>query len=575
MKSSRSAGILLAVIVILSILLAACATPAAPQPTTAPAQPTAAPAEPTQAPEATKAPEPTAAPAATTAPEPTKAPEPTAAPAATTAPAAASAKYGGTLKHAYFAPTNLDPAFLSSISDDEIGRQWGDFLVYTDENDTPDANRSLAEKWTTSADGLTWTFTLRQGVKFSNGETLTSKDVKTTFDRLRDEKVGAATAQLYANITDISTPDDNTVVFTLKKSNPDFLLDLGDYHALIVWNGIKDPKTEFIGTGPFIIDKYIPEDRLTFKRNPNYWMKDAEGNQLPYLDGMEFIFMAEPSAQVEALRGGQVDYLIYLPTEFVKTLKEDPNIQLLEKPSNTAYVLRMRSDKKPFDDVKVRQAFKAATDNAAILAGAFEGLGVVGHNTPFGPGYADFYLEAPDPVRDVAKAKQLLAEAGYPDGVKLTLTAQQISPVPAIATILKEQWAEAGINVDIQLVPSDVYYGADNMWLNADLAITDWGSRAYPQPYLDLAYVCNAKWNESHWCDKELDDLSAKAAVEMDRTKRADLYKQIQQIFIDRGPIIVPFFANNLWGANAKLKGLKPTSYLGTALDLRTVYFEK
>ena len=125
-----------------------------------------------------------------------------------------------------------------------------------------------------------------------------------------------------------------------------------------MWSGIKDPKTEFIGTGPFMIDKYLPEDRLTFKRNPNYWMKDAEGNQLPYLDGMEFIFMAEPSAQVEALRGGQVDYLIYLPSEFVKTLKEDQNIQVLEKPSNTAFVLRMRSDKKPFDDVKVRQAFK-------------------------------------------------------------------------------------------------------------------------------------------------------------------------------------------------------------------------
>lgn len=537
---SRSAGILLAAIVILSMLLSACAPPAAPQTqaTTAPAQPTAAPAEPTQAP-------------------------------------AASAKYGGVLKHAYFAPTNLDPAFFSSVADDEIGRQWADFLVYTGEENAPDPNRSLAEKWTTSSDGLTWTFTLRQGIKFSNGEALTSKDVKAVFDRLRDEKVGAATVPLYANVAEITAPDAATVAFTLKKSNPDFLLDLGDYHALITWSGIKDPKTELIGTGPFIVDKYLPEDRLTFKRNPNYWMKDAEGNQLPYLDGMEFIFMAEASAQVEALRGGQVDFLIYLPTEFVKTLRADQNIQVLAKPSNTAFILRMRSDKKPFDDVKVRQAFKAATDNAAILAGAFEGLGAIGHNTPFGPGYGDFYLQATDPARDVAKAKQLLTDAGYKDGLKITLTAQQISPVPAMATILKEQWAEAGIDAEIQLVPSDVYYGADNMWLEADLAITDWGSRSYPQPYLDLAYVCGAKWNESHWCDKELDDLSKQAAVELDRAKRADLYKQIQQIFIDRGSIIVPFFANNLWGASAKLKGLNPTSYLGTALDLRTVYFEK
>jgi len=541
-RKLRTFVALLSVLGLFAGMLAACA-PAA-TPTQAP------PATPTTAPEA----------APTTAPEP---------------PKPISDKYGGILRHAYFAPTNLDPAFLSSISDDEIGRQWGDFLVYTAEENQPDASRSLAEKWDVSADGLTWTFNLRQGVQFHNGELLTANDVKFTFDRLRDPEVGAATVQLYANIADISTPDDHTVVFTLTNPNPDFLLDLGDYHALVVWSGIQDFQTEFIGTGPFMIESYLPEDRLVFTRNPNYWMKDEDGNPLPYLDGMEFIFMSEPSAQVEALRGGQVDYLLYLPAEFVKTLKEDPNVVVYEKPSNTSFVIRMRTDRPPFDNVLVRQALKAATDRSAILQTAFEGLGVSGRDTPFGPGYGDFYLDAPEPARDVGKAKDLLAQANYPDGLQVTLVAQQISPVPAIATILKEQLAEAGIEVEIQLVPSDVYYGADNMWLEVDFAITDWGSRAYPQPYLDLAYTCNAKWNESHWCDEEVDELAKAAATELDRAARAGIYQQIQQIFIDRGPVIIPFFANNLWGARADLKGLKPTSYLGTALDLRTVYFEK
>ena len=520
-------------------------------------------------------PEPPAAAESTQAPaaaEPTQATQPTEAPAAA---APAGDKYGGTLRHAYVAPTNLDPAFLNSVADDEIARQWGDFLAYTGEDNQPDVNRSLAEKWETSADGLTWTFTLRQGVKFNNGQDLTANDVKFTFDRLRDPSVGAATVELYANIQDITTPDDSTVVFTLAKPNPDFLLDLGDYHAIVVWSGIKDFQKEFIGTGPFMVDSYRPEDRLVFKRNPNYWMKDADGNQLPYLDEMQFIFMGEPSARIEALRGGQVDYTLYLPAEFVKTLEEDPNVTVYQKPSNLAFVIRMRTDHKPFDDERVRQAFKAATDRQAILTGAFEGLGAVGRDTPIGPGFAAYYLDAPEPQRDVAKAKQLLADAGYPDGLQVTLTTQQNSPVPAMATILKEQLAEAGIVVNIEMMPTDVYYGADNVWLEADFAITDWGSRAYPQPYLDLAYVCSAKWNESHWCDQELDDLAKQAAVEGDLAKRADLYKQIQQIFIDRGPIIVPFFANNLWAASAQLDGLKPTSYLGTALDLRQVYFKK
>ncbi len=535
MTLARKLNVLLALVVLTSMLLSACTPPAAP------AQPAA---------------------------------EPAAAQPAGEEPAAAPSKYGGTLRHAFFAPTNLDPAFLSTVADDEIARQWADFLVFIGEDNRPDQARSLAESWEASADGLTWTFKVRQGVQFHDGKALTANDVKFTFDRLRDPEVGAATVELYKNITDVQAPDDATVVFTLAKPNPDFLLDLGDYHAAVVDRATEDFKTQFNGTGPFMIDQYLPEDRLTFKRNPNYWMKDADGNQLPYLDGMEFIFMGDPSAQVEALRGGQVDYLIYLPSEFVKTLEEDPNVEVYQKPSNTSFILRMRSDKEPASDVRVRQALKAATDRKAILDAAFEGLGVTGRDTPIGPGYAEFYLDAPEPARDVEKAKQLLAEAGYGDGLTITLTTQQLSPIPAIATIWKEQLAEAGVTVEIQSVPSDVYYGADNLWLEADFAITDWGSRPYPQPYLDLGYTCTAKWNESHWCDEELDKLAAQAANEMDPAARAQLYKDIQQIFIDRGSIIVPFFANNLWGARSNVKGIVPTSALGTALDLRQVYIE-
>jgi peptide/nickel transport system substrate-binding protein len=120
-----------------------------------------------------------------------------------------------------------------------------------------------------------------------------------------------------------------------------------------------------------------------------------------------------------------------------------------------------------------------------------------------------------------------------------------------------------------------MYFGAENMWLEVDFAITDWGSRAYPQPYLDLAYVSTAQWNESHWSDPELDELAALAGKEMDTTERVRLYHEIQQIFFDRGPVIIPFFKNNMWGTSVNLKGIKPTSYQGTALDLRTVYFEE
>lgn len=487
---------------------------------------------------------------------------------------AGSSKYGGMLKEAFFAPGSLDPAFAADITADEIARFWGDFLIYVDEQMKPDPNRSLAHKWEVSADGLTWTFHLRKGVQFHNGEKFTSKDVQFTFDRLRDPDVGAATVALYSGIDTINTPDDHTVVFKLNKTNPDFLVNLGDYHSPIQWHGNKDFQKHQIGTGAFIVESYMPEDRMTLKRNPNYWRMDSEGNRLPYLDGIEYLFLGEASARVEALRGGQLNYLIYLPPEYVKAVEKDPNLVVYQVPSNMHYIARMRSDRKPFSDVRVRQAFRAAIDRKAILMGAFEGLGVTGRDTLFGPAYGDFYLDVPEIKRDVAKAKKLMAEAGYADGLKVELAAQQMGPVPSIATILKEQLAEIGVTVDIRLMPSDVYYGADNLWLKQDFAITDWGSRAVPQNYLDLAYICNAKWNESHWCDPEIDKLSAAAATEMDRVKRVEIYKNIQRIFMERGPILVPFFANSLWGANKNVKGIIPTGYLGTAVDVAVIYIE-
>jgi peptide/nickel transport system substrate-binding protein len=558
MLAQKKISLLLAALIVASMLIGACAQ-ATPAPTTAPAQPPAATTSEPAAPAATKPPvvEPTAAPVEADTPAP-----------------AMDDKYGGVLRHAMQPVTNIDPAFLSSVPDDDAARQWHDFLVYIGEDNEPDVNRSVAESWSASEDGLTWTFTLRQGILFHDGKEMTSKDVKFSFDRLRDPEVGASTVELYSNITDIQAPDDYTVVFTLKDTNPDFLKDLGDYHALIMDADATDFATDWNGTGPFILKAYSPEDRMTFERNPNYWLKDDEGNALPYLDGMEFIFIADSTAQVEALRGGQADWVLYLPAEFAATIDEGPDTTLYRTPSNTAYVLRMRSDRGPAADNQVRKALRLATDREAILQAAFQGLGVAGLDSPIGPVYGDMAISTPLPARDAEAAKAMLAEAGYAD-LTIDLTCQDRAPVPAICTIWKEQLAEAGVTANIQLVPTDIYYGADNTWLEADFAITDWGSRPYPQPYLDLAYTCTAQWNESHWCDEEFDKLAAAAAKEMDPQKRNEYYQQLQQIFQERGPIILTFFIDNLWGASAKLQGVKPTMGLGTSVDLRYVWFQK
>lgn len=482
-----------------------------------------------------------------------------------------SPKHGGILRNAYQPVNHMDPAFIATGADDHVAFQWNDRLVYIDEENEPDVSRSIAEKWSPSEDGKEWTFELRKGIKFHDGKEMTSKDVKFTFDRLRDPDVGAATVEMYSNINDILTPDDYTVVFELEEQNPDFLKDLADYHALIMDADNTDFATNWNGVGPFKVASYIPEDRIVFERNPDYWMKDEDGFQLPYLDGMEFIFVAESSAQVEALRSGQVDYLIYLPTEFVPVLQKDENIVVHQEPSNYAYVIRMRSDRAPADDVRVRQAIKAATDRSAILEATLGGMGWVGSDTPISPAFGDFYLDKPEPKRDVEKAKKLLAEAGYQKGLDITIHVMDEAPVPDMATIWKEQLEEAGINLDIQIVPYDAYY---DKWLEYDFGITDWASRPYPQPYLDLAYTSKAVWNESHWSDDELDELAAQAAKEMDHDKRVQLYHKIQEVFIERGSII-PIFKDSLWAMSKNLKGFKPTRALEVHADLRCVYFEE
>jgi peptide/nickel transport system substrate-binding protein len=527
--------------------------------------PTAPPATPPP----TEAPKPTATPVPTATSKPTDTPVP--APTATLVPAAGP-KRGGIMKHALHAPGNLDPAFESSIADDEIGRQWHDFLVYLDEDNKPDKERSLATGWESNADGTVWTFEVRKGVTFHNGKDCTAKEVVFTFDRLRNKDVGSAAVALYASIKEIKALDDYHIRFTLDKSNPDLPLDLGDYHALIMDSEAKDFKTDKNGTGPWMIESYLPEDRLVFKRNPNYWLTAEDGKPLPYMDGMEYIFMNEPSAQVEALRGGQVHWINYVDPQFVSPLQADPNVKVAMKTGNFHYVIHMRCDKAPTNDNRVRQALKLATDRSAMLQTVALGLGDSGRDTPIGPSYGDYYLDVPEPKRDVAKAKALLAEAGYPNGLEIELTCMNSLSAPAIATVWKEQLKEAGVTVNIKLIPIDVYY--TDVWLQCDFGITDWGGRAYPQPYLQLAYISTATWNSSHFKDEELDKLAEAAGKEMDHATRVELYHKIQQIFMERGGIIVPFFQKSVLAYRINVKPSIVPAALAAAEDFRRVWLE-
>ena len=171
-----------------------------------------------------------------------------------------------------------------------------------------------------------------------------------------------------------------------------------------------------------------------------------------------------------------------------------------------------------------------------------QGYGAIGNDSPIGPLYSAYYSEdIQPPARDVQAAKDLLEAAGYGDGLELVLHTPDTGGRPDLAAVLQSQWAEAGVDVEISVEPESVYYGEDG-WLEVDLGITGWGSRPYPQFYLDVMLVCDAEWNESHFCDEEFDQLAATAGTSLDEVERRTAYREIQKIMVDRGPAIIPYF---------------------------------
>ncbi|MCK4976309.1 MAG: hypothetical protein KAS36_05225, partial [Anaerolineales bacterium] len=272
----------------------------------------------------------------------------------------------------------------------------------------------------------------------------------------------------------------------------------------------------------------------------------------------------------DALRSGQVDLSMRMSAALFESLKNEPGVITIDIPTNGFDLVRLRSDREPGDDPKVIEAFKLATDRDAIFALVTQGYGAVGRDSPIGPLYSAYYTEdTPIPARDVEAARQLLAEAGYPDGLTLDLHTPDTGNRPDLAVVLKEQWAKAGIDVNVLVEPESVYYGDDG-WLEVDLGITGWGSRPYPQFYLDVMLVCDAKWNESHFCDEEFDELAKIAGTTLDEDERVEAYHQIQQLLIERGPVIIPYYFAQFSAISDQFDGFALKAFAGRT-DFREV----
>jgi peptide/nickel transport system substrate-binding protein len=457
----------------------------------------------------------------------------------------------------------IDPALISSDAEVLVANNVYDYLVDVTPENTIEGR--LATDWDVSADGKTYVFSLAEGVTFHDGSAFTAKDVVWTFNRLRDPDLGFPTSSLYANISGIEATDDLEVTFTLSNPNPFFLFDLSDNHALVMKAGTTDADTNFNGTGPFIVTDYSPEDRVTMEANEDYFIE-----RLPKLEGLEIIFFNEQTARVDALRGGQVDLAMNMSTELFSSLKSIAGIEAIQVATNAFDLVRLRSDRLPGSDPRVTKALRLATDRDAIFDLVLQGYGVIGRDSPIGPLYSTYYSErTPLPGRDIQAAKDLLSDAGYAGGLELELHTPDTGNRPALAAVLKEQWADAGVEVNIIVEPESVYYG-ENQWMEAEVGITGWGSRPYPQFYLDVMLKCGARWNESHYCDEDFDQLATIAGSTLNESERVDAYAKIQAHLIEQGPVIIPYFFAQFAAISDAFEGFVLKAFPGRT-DLRQV----
>lgn len=486
----------------------------------------------------------------------------------------AAAQTSGALRVGMSEAVVLDPALHTNDSETALNRAIYDYLVEVLPDSTIGTN--LATGWTISDDGLTYTFALRDGVSFHDGSPLTSADVVYTFNRLKS--VGSPSLNLLGSGYEVSAPDALTVVFTLPAVNADFIYGVAARQALIIKDGettpnmIMDgdnPYAHFNGTGPFILTNFSPGAGASFERNPNYWGEVS-------LDGMEHIYINDAVAQVDALLSGELDFIFKVPSQQIDRIEAASGVSVIQRATSQHPVIRLRTDEGRLgEDVRVRQALKYATDREQLNDILLEGRGVVGNNDPIAPVFSFFFDNTiENQTYDPARACELLAEAGI-GTLTATLYAPNAFEYPDLAAVLQQQWAEGCINVDIQIREEGYYYDVSNPdnYFDVDLGITGWGDRPSPQILLREAYVESGiatYFNESRFSDPEVEALVQQASETTDNDARRAIYAEISRIFLERGPIIIPYFAPLFGAVRDNVQGLEMAPFPGLT-DFRSV----
>ncbi|MEV7520043.1 ABC transporter substrate-binding protein [Streptomyces sp. NPDC091371] len=412
----------------------------------------------------------------------------------------------------------------------------------------------LAERWEPNETLDTWRITLRKAA-FHDGRPVTAEDVLYSYRRIADPK-GTFRAKASLEPIDLSASravDASTVEFRLKRPYAEFPNTLAAFGAYIV---PKDAASfdRPVGSGPFAFVSFTPGSSLLVKRNEAYW----EG--APHLDELEFVIAAEESARVSALLGGQVDYAHELTPASARAHEGKGRIQVVRLPGSAMQGFVMKTDRPPFDDKRVRQAFFLIADRKELLDGALSGAGEMG-NDLFGKGCQYYAAGLPQRTQDLERARALLKEAGA-EGLKVTLdTAPAATGFVEAAGIFKEQAAKAGVTVEVKVGNKDTYWKD----ILSGGTFASYRSGAMPiESHISQRLLTGSTTNATKWQHKDFDDLYQQAQCTRDEKERAALYERMQRRLHDEGGFLIWGFADWIVATSPKVRGVSKTAPANT-----------
>jgi peptide/nickel transport system substrate-binding protein len=488
----------------------------------------------------------------------------------TTAASSPRAKPGATIHAGILVPTGaIDPVTIADQGGQDMISQTGEYLCLADQQLV--LRPVLATSWKPNTDASVWTFTIRQGVKFSDGSPMTVDDVVYTFKTQCDPKNAANALSAFGGVLlpdGVVKTSDTTVTFNLESPNGNFpyLCSTDNYNMVIVPNNydFQNWQSSFIGTGPFIKESYTPNVGASFARNPHYWGRQA----LPART--EFTFYPEEAPMTAALEAGAID------VEGQFSVATSPQLlnggfNIISLKTSTHRELSMRNDMHPFTSNYARQAIACTLDRPAIVSALFKGYAEVGNDSPFAPVFKSTVgpPTVPQRAKNLTLAKQLLAKAGVPRGFSTPLLTETTQEMPHFAEIVKQSAAAIGVDIALTIETPTKYYGSavfgKSDWLDGEMSLVDYGARSVPNVLLEAPLqTINPKtgagsWNAARFSNPTYDMLSKQYVAALDLSSQRSIAKQIETLLLDETPIIYAYFYDFLTATAKNITGVYPT----------------